>query len=846
MKTAQFRWMIAAGMALALPLPASFAQEGNVAPSEYLGSIETPTGEGSNAMNEADSILAEADEVAAGDTPAFESEARQRQVEEIVVSARKREELLEATPVSITALSDTALREFGVNRIEDVQQLVPNLTFQTSATGTEALVYIRGVGTPRPLTSFDPGVGIYLDGVFLPRAQGTLLSIVDIAQMEVLRGPQGTLFGKNTVGGAINLTTQKANDTLQAFAMVRTGNIDAPKSHGLNLVESRAMLNLPIDIGPLEDRVFMRMSFGSQNQAGYMYNELRDENWNDRGSLAFLGSLRILPTDDITIDISGNWDRQKTYGEGGECVYVTQTALQGLSPGLADYCKSDRRPYHFSANWPQSWDIESVGTWGILNWDVGPLPGLDSFSVKAIGSWREQHITGRQDTDLTPAPAVNQSFIGNTPVPIPAGADPDGALDGLPGNAQQLQAELQFNGAALDNKLNFVSGLFGFWETADNQTGTAALVDVLNTRQVTPQSIDNWTWAIFGQASYDITDWMQLTGGVRYTEDKKGVTSQQWACTPGPNRTCSGFTETFNESDSATFSAWSPMGTLALTLPENLIETGPLDHLMGYFNYSRGFRGGGFNVIPQPNPQTGELFLQPFQPETLDSYEIGFKTLWLDRRLVTNLSLFYANYDDIQVVSIRDLGDPDGDGVPNIAQETLNAALATTKGIELETFYNAAEGLGLEGSIGLFRGEYDEFTGISDVTGEPIDRAGETFNRVPELQTHIAIQYAIPAALGSDFLDGYVTPRIDWYYQSKVHFFGPELKPGNQPGYNLIHARLAYTFNQGRSQFALWGRNLANERYMTNAIPLVTSFGISNRLYGVTRTYGAEFSHNFG
>ena len=212
------------------------------------------------------------------------------------------------------------------------------------------------------------------------------------------------------------------------------------------------------------------------------------------------------------------------------------------------------------------------------------------------------------------------------------------------------------------------------------------------------------------------------------------------------------------------------MGTLALTLPENLIETGPLDHLMGYFNYSRGFRGGGFNVIPQPNPQTGELLLQPFQPETLDSYELGFKTLWLDRRLVTNLSLFYANYDDIQVVSIRDLGDPDGDGVPNIAQETLNAALATTKGIELETFYNAAEGLGLEGSIGLFRGEYDEFTGISDVTGEPIDRAGETFNRVPELQTHIAIQYAIPAALGSDFLDGYVTPRIDWYYQSKVHF----------------------------------------------------------------------------
>ncbi|MDG2304528.1 MAG: TonB-dependent receptor [Candidatus Binatia bacterium] len=842
---ARYRLTVVLGTLLWLIASPALAQDENVAPSDYLESIETPTDVSADAMNESDGIQAEADEIADGNTPGFETPRRQARVEEIVVSARKRDELLEDTPVSVTALSETTLREAGVNRIDDIQQLVPNLSFQTSSTGTEALVYIRGVGTPRALTSFDPGVGIYVDGVFLPRAQGSLLDVVDVAQIEVLRGPQGTLFGKNTVGGAVNFTTQKPSEELEAYAFMRTGNIDAPNSHGLNLVDTRAMLNLPINIGPLEDHVFMRLAFGSQNRAGYMYNELRDEGWNDRSSMAFLGSLRIIPHEDVTIDISGNWDRSRNYGEAGECVFVTETGLQDLTPGLADYCKEKTDPYHFSANWPQLYDVLSVGSWGIMNWDVGPVPGLDEFSVKAIGSWREQTIGGRQDTDLTPSPAVNASAAGNATVPVPPGGDLEAPLEGRPTKAQQLQGELQVNGSALDGRLNFVAGYFTFWETSHTQQGIRAIVDVLNTRQVSPQFTDNWTWAIYTQGSYDVLDWMQITGGIRYTEDKKGVTSERFACTPGPNGTCAGYTEAFNESDSAIFSAWSPTGTLSLTLPEDLMGDAPLDHLMGYFTYSKGFRGGGFNVTPLPDPVTGQLSLQPFDPETLNSYEVGLKALSFDRRLSTNLSIFYADYDDIQVVSIRDLGDPDGDGVPNIAQETLNAASATTKGLEFEALLNAIEGMNIEGSLGLFEGEYKEFQGISDVDGEPIDRSGETFNRVPEMQAHIALQYSFPIDLDTDFMDGYLTPRVDWYYQSKVHFFGPELTPGLQSGYNLLQARLSYAFNDGRTQFALWGQNLANERYKTNTIPLVTSFGIAQQLFGVPRSYGAELSHNF-
>ncbi|MEO2169309.1 MAG: TonB-dependent receptor, partial [bacterium] len=634
-------------------------------------------------------------------------------------------------------------------------------------------------------------------------------------------------------------------DQFEAEAFVRAGNIDAPMSHGINLVDTRAMLNIPLNFGPLEDKVFTRLAFGSQNRAGYMYNSMLDQGWNDRNSVAFLGSVRILPHEDVTIDISGNWDRSHARGQGGECVFVHPTGLQNLQPGLAEYCESEREPYHFEANWPQFFDILSIGSWGVLNWDVGPLAGLDEFSVKLLGSWRQQRIRGLQDTDLTPTPAVNAARIGDTQ-PFGDVDDPNLALDGLPTAAQQFQGELQVNGAALDGRLNFVGGYFVFWENSHAQQGVAAVVPLLNTRSVNPQFTDNWTWAIYSQASYDVLDWLQITAGLRYTEDKKGVTSQKFDCIPGPDGNCVGWTEAFNDSNSAIFTAWTPMASVAATVPEDLLDGTPVDHFMTYFTYSEGYRGGGFNVIPQPDPVTGDLLLQAFDPETLDSFELGFKMLAFDRRLSTNLSVFYTNYDNIQVTSVRDLGDPDGDGVPNIAQETLNAAIATTKGVELETLLSLGEGWRIEGSLGLFEGVYDDFDGPDDITGVIIDRSGQTFSRVPEMQAHIAVQHSWPIeAPGPDWVSGYLTPRVDWYYQSKVHFFGPEFWPGRQGGYNLLHSRLSYSFNDDQTQIALWGQNLTNERYLANSLPLATSFGIALDLYGVPRSYGIEVSHTF-
>lgn len=202
-------------------------------------------------------------------------------IEEIVVTARKREEFLEDTPIAITALSAASLENSNITTIDQIQELSPNLTIQTGAGNQSAQISIRGVGTPGVGIAFDPGVGLYIDGVFLPRAQASIFDVVDVESVQVLRGPQGTLFGKNTVGGAVSITTIKPRDELGALISVRPGNLGA--------IRTRVSLDIPIDIGWLEDKLFSRVTFASRNRDGYVYNKTRDAWWGEENGLSFIG-----------------------------------------------------------------------------------------------------------------------------------------------------------------------------------------------------------------------------------------------------------------------------------------------------------------------------------------------------------------------------------------------------------------------------------------------------------------------------------------------------------------------------------------------------------------------------
>ena len=259
-----------------------------------------------------------------------------------------------------------------------------------------------------------------------------------------------------------------------------------------------------------------------------------------------------------------------------------------------------------------------------------------------------------------------------------------------------MSQEVQLTGAALDGSLNFVVGVFALWEKGLDSRTVSSGTGVLNFVSNQQTNIDNWTWAPFAQATYDVLDWMSLTGGLRYTEDKKGTAVR----ITDPTRP--ELPPSLDTTDDVIFTSWTPMGSIALRAPESWLEVVQLDHLMGYFTYARGFKGGGFNAVFNPIADS----LDAFGPETLDSFELGLKTIALEERLTLNVSGFYGRYDDIQVTSVRDLTKP-GDEIPTIVQLTQNAAEATTSGAEIELLALPLPGLRLTGSVGILHTRYD-------------------------------------------------------------------------------------------------------------------------------------------
>ena len=812
-------------------------------PSEYIESIETETDTG-GAADEADAAVAQADVPQDESVVGLDNAERQR-IEQIVVTARKRAELLEETPISVTALGENALRESNVTRLNQITELVPNLQFDSDGgTSSTARVYIRGIGINDTIMTNQPGVGIYVDGVYMARSQGSVLDVVDVAQLEVLRGPQGTLFGKNTAGGAINITTVKPQQDFGGWVQVRPGNYGR--------IDTRLVLDVPIDLGWFEDKLFTRFSFASLYHDGYQYNAARDDYWSNQNTLAFQGAVRFLPTDNIVVDISGNYSRNHAKPRGGHCFLINKegegTGTPGdLVPGFADNCRKseDADLLTFYSDLPGLSDLESYGVWATIDWDLSDLGWTDELSLKSITAWRQQQDRTQRDFDLTDSGVVEIAIKGGPLV-----------IDGAPFRSKQISQEFQAIGSSFDRRLSWVGGFYYLADQARELSGTNALYGapfyLPGAASNADRKVDNYTLAVFGQATWDISDWLSATGGLRWTLDHQGYSLFNWNLAD-PNQTKEAARGvpipeediTQDSNDSKDFDAWTPMGSVAMTLPEDL-QPEMLDHMMGYFTYARGFKGGGFNAragsgFPKDEP------LPTFDPETVDSFEIGLKTIWFDRRLTANFSFFLAKYKDMQVLTVKSIpcATEEDPGCLQILPINANAADSKSRGAEFEFLARPLEGLALTWNVGLLDARFDEFISTSEIDDSPINRAGETFNNVPQFNTLIAAQYSFPLEIGDQaLLSGWLTPRVEWYYRSAVHLNGPELPSGQQPGVGVFNARLSYDFWNDQGQIALWGRNLTNEIYGTGSIP-VAALGFNSILYSPPRTFGAELSYRF-
>ncbi len=740
-----------------------------------------------------------------------------RVLEELVVTARRREEGLQSAPIAISAFSGETLDYRGVTRLDEIVSFVPSLTLENNpafgGSSNSAAIFLRGVGQKDFLPTTEPGVGLYLDGVYIARSVGGILDLVDIERLEVLRGPQGTLFGRNTIGGAINITTIKPDprEPLQGSLSATVGTDDR-----LNLAGSLML--------PLTDTLAARASIASLSQDGYVDRtdgtDLGDDD-TVTGRLAFAW----LPNDRLRVDIASDFTRDRENGPAMELLGIDFTDLSQLN-GLVAAVPPPMAFIHnittaamgpgmpcaatdamgngvtFNPASPNCYDNRYVGADGqnegtaptFSNTDIFGLSGTvayelsDQLTFKSITAYRDLESEFGRDGDHSPH-RISQF------------------LDDL--EQEQFTQELQLLGTA--DRLNWIVGAYYFAEEGDNVN----TLDFTISNFQSGGEFDNEAWALFAQLTYDVTEQLHVTVGGRYTEETKQFLPDQvifqnyYAGISGqvpPGNPLADLDAPFLQA-----------GTLILPGVETEIEIDEFtpmvnvsydinDNTMIYLDYSEGFKSGGFTqrVFPPviagftAPPGTPDVDLIPtYDPEFVEVYELGFKSTLLDGRMRINGAVFHTDYEDLQVQVFN-----------SVAPVTQNIGAASITGFELEVQAAPGDGWLLEGSFSYLDAEYDDIETQLTLIGEDFD-----FERVPETSGSLGVSREFSL---QD--NGTLVARVDWSFRDDTFNDAYNTPILETDAYDLWNASLRWTNVDGDLTVLLSGRNLGDEKYLVTGV----------------------------
>lgn len=724
-------------------------------------------------------------------------------VEEIVVTARKREERLQSVPVAVSAFTADMLERRGIATLADLNSSVPNLGWQSppSGGGGSSAFFIRGIGQFDFIATADQSVGLYVDGVYVARAVGALLSVVDLERIEILRGPQGTLFGRNTPAGAVQVFTQKPSfEDMEGWVEAGTGSHER--------IDVKASLN-----APLAANAAIKLTAATLNQDGYGRSLVSGEEHNQQEDYYLRGQVRVEPSDAVRINIAadytsrdGSFDSFKAIAiDDGDFlinVYNSMLIAQGFAPiNSANFVAPGRYDTWKGTPSLDKSDIYSI--LGNVEWDLS-----DSLTVKSITGYRSLKNDTVQDFDGTPYPFVEQ-FVYT--------------------DSKQFSQELQLNGRFMDGRLNVVSGVFYFREHVEefipafifagiSRTGPGpfdfafdpnvdglplpfppfSFVNNLNT----DIAIDQVTrsYAAFGELTYAVTDTVSFTAGLRYTKDEKDLVQSYTGRGP-----------------IAVDDDWS-----ALT-PRFSLSWQATDDVLAYVSASRGFRAGGFN-----GRESAALAPTSFDPEFVWSYEAGVKSDLLDRRLRLNLTGFYYDYKDRQGTVLR----PDQTvGVGNIAAVEMYGA-------EVELIAVPVERLRVEGTLGLLHHEITKIDISGGIPGLTLD---SNLENAPSVTASGALQYEFDLANS-----GSLTLRGDITYKSKHEFLLPNYPNEGQKGYAVVNARATWLSPNENWQVSVFGKNIFDKTYRIfgeNTIGF--GFGIVLAQYGRPAEWGIDVKYRF-
>jgi len=722
-------------------------------------------------------------------------------LERIEVTARKTAESLQEVPVAITSISASDLAERGIEVITEVQQFSPNTTLQRSrGTNSTITAFIRGVGQQDPLWGYEAGVGIYVDDVYIARPQGAVLDLLDIERVEVLRGPQGTLYGKNTIGGAIKYVTKEMSGDAEFSVQGTVGTY------------GQADIKLTGQVPLIEEKLYLGFGVASLNRDGFgefLLSALDDqnaENYNKEVQATRL-SLQYHAADNVLLKF--NWDKtvDKSNSKGG---------YRRLPSILTDAPVPDS-VYDSYTSMPTWNKVELEGISFTAKWDIN-----DDTSLKYVFSSRKGYSPTNIDFDNTPLKIFD----------VPAVYDD-----------KQKTHELQINNSGDNYKV--VGGLYlydgdscGTFDAILEVLGQAAFKTPGLTREVSGCN-NAKSQAAYVQMSYDLSELWSVTAGARYTKDKKTALVRNGLI----------FDTVYPKSD------WvdgyvRPAGDLVPVVlddskewskftPRIGVEYQANNDLMVFASFSQGFKSGTFN----PRATTAEAAANP---ENVDSIEIGMKSEWLDNRLRANVTLFSLDHKDRQYISVL----PGKDGT-ELNQRLGNIGSSTGQGIEAELTYLATENLVLNASIGFIDSEFDEVLDTNADTGKVFDKSDNfTISNTPDFTYNLAANYTIESSMG-DFI-----VNASYYYRDDYVLF-EESSLLTQEGYGLVNASITWYDDNSDWSVGLHLKNLTDEEYMVGGYQFVApqadgsfkpGLGGDNTLisyYGDPRTVALTASYQF-
>ncbi|PKB14643.1 iron complex outermembrane receptor protein [Novosphingobium kunmingense] len=728
----------------------------------------------------------------------------------IVVTARRREETLISVPIAITALTGDQLAAKGAGDITALAETVPNVTLESSrATNSTLSAFIRGVGQQDPVSGFEQGVGIYLDDVYLNRPQAAVLDIYDVERIEVLRGPQGTLYGRNTVGGAIKYVTKRLANDPRLSARATYGSYN--QIDGVVSVSAPITSDGVLRVGGALARL-TRDGFGTNLTTG-LDNYDKDV-WAGRGTLEVHGN-------GIFARVSGDYTHDKSNPRGGHRVIAGMVSGAPVLSNVYDTRGGLNTP------------SQDVKAWGVsLFLEAEPT---DWLTTRSITSYRKDDSATPIDFDALPAADVDvPGYYRNRQF------------------SQELQALVNFG------KLNGLVGFYYLDASALTQFDVRLFVQYpspLLLTAYTNADIGTETMAGFADFTYDFTDQLSLSLGGRYTWDRRdGYILRQYYLGGGsPVFGGAGIpylAPLTNFRGNSTYTKFTPKATLTFK---------PDRDTTVYGSYSQGFKGGGFDPrgvgASAPAGVTQAQFLS-FKPEQVDSYEVGFKANLFDRRLYIATAAFYMDYKDVQIPgSVPCVAG----GFTTFCGVVSNAGKARMKGFEFEgrakIIDSDAGTLTLSGSVGYIDAKYLQY--VTNVAGKPTEVSQyRHVQNTPEWSGSASLDWAMPLA------DGTLTMGAGMSFKSKTYQFEIANPYLDQPAYQLFDASIVYKAPGGRWSLGVYGKNLTNERYRTSgytymavnattgqiATPMMSALGLEGILttfYGNPRQVFATATVNF-